>query len=178
MNKFIWQLIIPLLIIWQGCHDHTTQKYIQLIKQWENKEIIFPEKLETKIYGKNISFVSTSHKYKILNYVDTNSCTNCRLKLHAWELLYKEINTLQLDVEIIFMVFAKEYKTLKNIQKNNHYNYPIVYDRDGNMEKLNHFPTLPNCQTFLLDSQNRVILIGNPIGNPSIWELYKEKIKT
>ena len=45
------------------------------------------------------------------------------------------------------------------------------------MEKLNYFPKLPNCQTFLLDSQNRVILIGNPIDNPLMWELYKNEMQ-
>ncbi len=59
MNKFIWQLIIPLLIIWQGCHDHTTQKYIQLIKQWENKEIIFLEKPEFHNYSIYLSNYKT-----------------------------------------------------------------------------------------------------------------------
>lgn len=31
--------------------------------------------------------------------------------------------------------------------------------------------------TFLLDRQNRVVLVGNPIGNERLWELYKKEIR-
>lgn len=56
--------------------------------------------------------------------------------------------------------------------------------------KLNKLPPYPMFQTFLLDKNNRVIAIGNPIHNPKVKELYlkiilgdeapnkKEKIQT
>ena len=45
------------------------------------------------------------------------------------------------------------------------------YEHDS-INKLNHFPIETIFQTFLLDKNNRVVAIGNPIHNPKIKELY------
>ena len=46
----------------------------------------------------------------------------------------------------------------------------------GTFDALNHFPTNMTFQTFLLDKDNKVIAIGNPILNPMVKELYLEKL--
>ena len=45
------------------------------------------------------------------------------------------------------------------------------------MNNKNHFPTEIQLQTFLLDRENKVILMGNPIYNPEIKQLYLKVIK-
>mgnify|MGYP000925728807 FL=1 len=45
------------------------------------------------------------------------------------------------------------------------------------MNTLNKFPKNPQYQTFLLDKDNKILLIGSPIGNHHIWNLYKQIIK-
>jgi hypothetical protein len=42
--------------------------------------------------------------------------------------------------------------------------------------KLNNFPQEREYQCFLLDKQNRVVMVGNPVYNHAIWELYKKII--
>lgn len=37
---------------------------------------------------------------------------------------------------------------------------------------MNHFPSERAFQTFLLDRENKIIAIGNPILNPKVKELY------
>lgn len=37
---------------------------------------------------------------------------------------------------------------------------------------MNHFPDEMTFQTFLLDKDNRVAAIGNPVHNPKVKELY------
>lgn len=41
---------------------------------------------------------------------------------------------------------------------------------------MNHFPSDVNFQTFLLDSQNRVLAIGNPVHNKKVRDLYLQII--
>ena len=38
------------------------------------------------------------------------------------------------------------------------------------------FSKEPRFQTFLLNQNNEVILIGNPIDNKYLWNLYKQTI--
>ena len=44
------------------------------------------------------------------------------------------------------------------------------------MNKINNFPTSSLLQCFLIDQNNHIILIGNPIRNDNIWDLYKKAI--
>ena len=62
---------------------------------------------------------------------------------------------------------------VKNI---NHFEYPLFLDKNRQMQQINNFPKEPMFQTFLLDKNNRVLLIGNPIGNTKLWNLYKDII--
>jgi hypothetical protein len=41
---------------------------------------------------------------------------------------------------------------------------------------LNRFPDESTYQCFLLDKNNKVLMIGNPSLNPKIWELYKQQV--
>ena len=52
---------------------------------------------------------------------------------------------------------------------------PIIYDYHNQFFKLNQFPPDP-YRTFLLDKQNKVQLIGNPVETPQLWELYNKVI--
>ena len=45
------------------------------------------------------------------------------------------------------------------------------------MNKLNHFPADMAFQTFLLDNDNRVVAMGNPIHNLKVRELYLKIIQ-
>jgi hypothetical protein len=55
-------------------------------------------------------------------------------------------------------------------------NYPVFIDEKNEINRLNHFPTLMEYQCFLLDKDNKVLLIGNPTLNLRIWEMYKQVI--
>lgn len=44
------------------------------------------------------------------------------------------------------------------------------------MNLLNHFPIDDSFRSFLLDRDNKVVIIGNPIHNPNIKKLYEKII--
>jgi Protein of unknown function (DUF1573). len=48
----------------------------------------------------------------------------------------------------------------------------VCIDEEDRVNKLNNFPKEMAFQTFLLDNDNKVIAMGNPILNPQIKELY------
>ena len=57
------------------------------------------------------------------------------------------------------------------------FDLPVFYDPDGAFERANpQLPANPLFHTFLLDRDNRVVLVGSPIGNPKMWELCKSTI--
>lgn len=170
-------IILVMCVLLPGC-DQKKMKLTKLIKEWQGKEILFPPNPEMKLYGQDTLCPDLfGRDYKIVNYIDTNGCTECRMKLFDWQLLKEEADSLHLDVAFIFIAWVNDYEYLENLQKINHFDTPILYDRTGKADSLNHFPEAPGLQTFLLDKNNRIILIGSPVGNETLWNLYKKTMR-
>ena len=53
----------------------------------------------------------------------------------------------------------------------------MCVDVDNRFNKLNNFPADMTFQTFLLDKNNKVVAIGNPIHNLKVRELYLKIIQ-
>lgn len=165
--------ICLLIVIISSCH--TRRKEIgRIVEEWKNKEVILPCPMNLKVQGQDTVLPDFNiRKYKILNYIDTSGCTECRMKLAEWQSLKREIDQLGYDVDIIFAAWVHNYDELEVLQRANRCRIPFYYDLQGDMQKINHFPSEPAFQTFLLDSLNRVILLGNPVENDKIWTLYQ-----
>ncbi len=56
------------------------------------------------------------------------------------------------------------------------FGFGYILDSTGQFMADNRIPTDRRFHTFLLDKENRVVLVGSPIGNPKMWELYKSTI--
>ena len=66
----------------------------------------------------------------------------------------------------------KDMKELRYITRRDAFTYPVCFDEKDDFNRLNHFPDEMTFQTFLLDKDNRVMAIGNPVHNPKVKELY------
>ncbi|MBS4809127.1 MAG: hypothetical protein KH071_14815 [Paraprevotella sp.] len=58
---------------------------------------------------------------------------------------------------------------------------PVYLDSLGVLERANpQIPSNPDLHTFLLDEDNNVLLVGNPIWNEKIkemfWQIVEEKL--
>jgi hypothetical protein len=60
--------------------------------------------------------------------------------------------------------------------KRDRFDYPVFVDMSNAIDHLNQFPQKPEYQCFLLYRDNKVLMIGNPVLNPKIWDLYKKRI--
>ena len=52
----------------------------------------------------------------------------------------------------------------------------LCIDRDSRLDKLNKFPQDITFQTFLLDRDNKVKVIGNPVHNLAVKDLYLKQM--
>jgi hypothetical protein len=153
----------------------------QIVKEWTGKQILFPDDYSCFIQGKDtaVSLCSglLNREYKILLYVDSTGCSGCRLKLFQWQQLIAETDSL-FEGRLSFLLFfqPKNTKEMRVLFKRDQFDYPVFIDTANTLEQLNHFPSQPEYQCFLLDKDNKVLMLGNPVLNPQIWELYKQMI--
>lgn len=171
---FICFVIVVLLL---SCDKR--KRYIHnTIQELYNKEFFFSDSLVARVNGKDTLLTNIFEgKYKILNYIDTTGCTECRLKLYDWKLLKQRADSLDLNVNFIFIYWVNSLKKLEYFQRINGFNYPYLYDKYGIFKDENKLPKLAELHTFLLDSNNRVILVGSPIKNEKMWKLYVEQLR-
>ena len=80
------------------------------------------------------------------------------------------------NVPFVFFFQSKNVRELRNILRRDGFSYPICIDTEDSFNKLNRFPDVMTFQTFLVDSGNRVKVIGNPIHNLSVKELYLKEL--
>ena len=161
-----------------SCKDNTRKNIAMVVNEWTGKEIQFPENVPCFVSGKETlpEFCDESfhREFKILLYVDSAGCSDCRLKLFEWKQLIEEADSLYPD-KVGFLLFfqPKSMKDMSLIFSQNRFIHPVFIDVQGVFNRLNHFPQAMQYQCFLLDENNKVMALGNPTLIPEIWEFYK-----
>jgi hypothetical protein len=180
INIFLFFLVILSCVY--SCKDSRKKDDIaKVVNEWTGKEIRFPENVSCYVSGKDtlLEFCNECFRkeFKILLYVDSAGCSNCRLKLREWKQLMEEADSLfQGKVGFLLFFQPKSVKEMEYLFIRDRFDYPVFMDTNGTVNNLNRFPQAMLFQCFLLDSDNKVLMIGNPVSNPKIWELYKEQI--
>ena len=104
-------------------------------------------------------------------------CASCKLQLPRWKEWVHEVDSLtDGQVPFLFYLHPKDMKELRYLTRRDGFSYPVCYDEKDELNRLNRFPSDMTFQTFLLDRNNRVVAMGNPIHNPKVKELYLDLI--
>ena len=161
-----------------SCKDSPKDEIARLVKEWDGKEVRFPEHPVFTIQGKDtVDFTFRNAEYKVVSYVDSIGCISCKLQLDRWKDFIHEVDSLTGEaVPFILCLHHPDVKEMQRVTWKDEFKYPVFIDEMGTFDALNHFPTNMMFQTFLLDKNNKIVAIGNPILNPLVKELYLEKL--
>ena len=176
--KHISILIISLLSFLSACQDKNKQEITQIIKEWQGKEIVFPENPTFTQFGNDtVPYQIPESEYKIVLYVDSVGCTSCILQLHKWKELIEEVDSLSGGtVPVLFFFHPKDKREISYLLKRDDITIPVCIDKEDRFNTMNNFPNNQSFQCFLLDKDNKVILIGNPVHNTRIKDMYLSEI--
>jgi len=176
-----WFFLFFLFFISSCTNNRKNENVSEVLNKWIGKEIQFPDSVpcfvSVKDTLKHLCCDNFQKAYKILLYVDSTGCSDCRLKLFEWRQLIIEADRLfQGELGFLFFFQPKNVKEMKSLFYQNKFNFPVFVDIEGAINDLNNFPLEQQYQCFLLDNENKVLVIGNPVMNPKIWELFKIQI--
>ena len=157
-----------------SCAESDKERLSRLVSEWERKEILFPTHSTFTIQGKDtVDFNFKDANYKVVTYVDSAGCTSCKLQLHRWKELVAEVDSLTDGrVPFLFYFHPKDRKELRYLTRRDDFTYPVCFDEQDELNRLNQFPSDMTFQTFLLDKENKVVAMGSPVLNPKVKELY------
>ena len=146
----------------------------QYVKQWYGKTIQFPDSMTFKRHARDKCFFDyRGGRYKVLILLGNVECISCRLKIDDWQRFIQDVDTTVFGVNYIFIMNPVYQRELYTILKLHEFSIPVCVDNNEDIRLLNNMP-LNTSHVFLLDQQNRIICVGNPITNRHIRELYKK----
>jgi len=182
MRNRVFIISAVLGVCFSACkNDKRIDEATKMVVEWTGKEIIFPENTPCYISDKETlqQFCDDNFQkeFKILLYVDSAGCSACRLMLSQWKHIIEEADSL-FPGKVGFLPFfqPKNINEIAYLFARDKFKHPVFMDFKNVVNQLNQFPQSQLFQCFLLDSENKVLVIGNPALNPKIWEIYKSQI--
>lgn len=176
--RFRWVLML-ISFSFLSCVDGNKQKNAKFVEEWSGKMVSFPSDLKFFSYDEEVtSLLQNKWDYAVLSYTDSMGCTSCKLQLNRWRSFINETDTLlEKRIAYLFIIHPFERKELIQLLKEYKFDYPVCIDEENVFNKQNHLPENDVFQTFLLDENNKVLAIGNPVLNPAVKELYLKIIQ-
>lgn len=169
-------ILAAVVLALESCGSRDSEQRA-VVEEWMGKEIVIPENLTFQIQDTPINYDFNNADFKIVTYIDSTGCTGCKMKLRMWDKFINEIMRRDdVSVSFIMIINTTHSDKIKDIIYQNDFKHPISIDSDDLFNKVNEFPKHDNFRTMLLDLDNRVLAIGNPVYNPNIKELYRNLI--
>ena len=177
MRNYSLILLVLCNVLLFSCKDTDKQVLNHLVKTWLGKKIVFPEDCKILLLGDTIKHPLNT-TYNIVSYIDSADCLSCRLQLLEWlDFLQKADSISPQQVSFCFFIHDKNIKHIKILLEADNFNYPVYIDSTDTFNKLNQFPNQEGFQTFLLNKESEIVLIGNPNNSQKIRELYLKTIR-
>lgn len=175
MKHIFWIMCLWLLA---SCSESREEAMLRLVNEWKDKSVIIPVRSVFTVQGKDVvDFNYRDAEYKILVYTDSVGCTSCKLQLPKWKRMIAEVDSLTGGrVPFLFYFHPKDPKELRFYLRKDNFTYPVCFEEDDYINRLNRFPSDMTFQTLLLNKENKVVAIGSPVLNPKIKDLYLEII--
>ena len=114
-------------------------------------------------------------------YFDAETCASCALsRIWEWDdmSLLTQNSSGKFQVLFIFTPKQDDVKVVKQAFRKMRMENKLVYidDRQYFTTKNPNIPKEPLYHTFLLNRENKIVLVGNPVYNDKLWNLYKTLI--
>lgn len=174
MKKNLLLCLLFLFSLW-GCRQKSIN---DILEQMEKYPVQMS--LDQMICVTPDSVVKQSHDtngLKMVVFADTTDCSLCYIDhLKQWNDLLS-LETKYQNLSFYFMVEARknEGKSLSNLLHDCGLFHTAYIDTSHVFLRENPHVDVPSAfHTFLLDEDNRVILVGNPLTNPNIEKLLIE----
>lgn len=117
---------------------------------------------------------------KLVVYSDTSNCSACYIEhLKLWNDIVAMENSVQ-GFSVVFIVEARrgEKDVLRQLLERSGLRHSVYIDVDGVFKRENpHMPSESMFHTFLLDENDEVVLVGDPLRNEKVEKLMLDEIK-
>lgn len=146
-----------------------------MVESYKGRKIEFPKSLS--LVGGDI-LVNMPPDYTIVSWYDSKDCMGCRMMLSRWDEMMDLIdyNNIEKKVKLVIVADVKDKHELYVLYRRSGFEHVLLQDINGEFCKLNQLAKSDSLHTFLLDSDNKVLLVGNPILDETAQNAYISRI--
>lgn len=173
-NYIFLLFVIGGIIMFLGCSRHKVRRDLASL---HNTYIHIPNNMEVVENGIMLQEYQYKHSLrpKLIFYYNNQGCNACKIS-HIYDLqkLFDMNDSELFDILIIVAPEVQQYEDVITQVKYQRHNFPIYIDKKNEFISINSkLPNDSRYHTFLLDKNNRIILIGNPMYSTEMWNLFK-----
>jgi hypothetical protein len=156
-----------------ACNRAKKRELNNLVDSFYGKQLYTADSLLIVCKGSVIGTVKEFDKYKrIITYIN-GDCPECIIKLREWD-EFMSINSKNKEVKLQIMVSSNNFYFFESVCEQMHFDRPVVYDTNASFISKNILNDA-HLHTLLVDSNNMILLIGNPLNNKKLTDLYIRK---
>lgn len=164
--------IITFIIILLSCNKFENKNDL-IVKKFQNAHIDLIDSLKYFNIKSGWMQKPIMQKNKIIIYLN-GGCEDCIYELLYWKTIINEFKKSK--VSFLFYVNTLDMNQLIDKLKYMDFIYPVIIDTKNSFFIKNKLDKSKMYQVFLITNKNKIILIGNPIINKEIHNLYKKTI--
>lgn len=183
-SKLLILFISSLIVI--SCKENKDKEMIlkDIVERNLGSKLHLPKNMNIYKPFKNYKADSTkimNSNIKVCAFINA-SCGTCISKINEWEIFANEVS--KYNVPIMLICGANNYDRFEFIKylcesgSVKGFLYPFFLDQKNKYLELNSFMEKEESfKTVLVNNENKILLMGNPIDNKKIKELYLNEIK-
>lgn len=182
MLRILYLILTLGMLFCAGCTEKSAhdKKLEEELRHFKEKPIVFPDNMIAKVCDGEILPDTTllSRPSKMVTYIGKDGCTDCKLRSLLPLYMFMLESRKYKNFGMVIILNTSDQKATERLLTELRFRHTVFYDVDGSFERLNpHIPAKNDFHTFLLNENNRVVLIGNPTHNEDLNNLYQAEIK-
>lgn len=177
--KFYLISFVLCVLIFSACQGRISKKVNSMMH-----ERVRPDTSYMKIITPHVSIYNSTKSdkaYLLVVYNDETECLSCRAtKLNVWHKFLTQVYNDYHGVEVCFIFSPKCENTqyICKLLENQRFGHSVYIDTANVFRKSN--PWIPNesiYHTFLLDKDDKIVLVGNPHKNIRISQMFFDMLE-
>lgn len=170
--RFVLLLVLTIVL---SCKDGLKRQARDVVAGYVGATVVFPDSLVYRTVEEGACPLPQK-PLKLIVYIN-GECGACMKQFADWSQVVCQYES-QGDVDVVFYVRAMDaYAIIPHLRRIN-FKYPFFIDPKSDILYLNRISESQTLlHTFLADRDNRTVLIGSPVGNPKLSELYRRQIR-
>lgn len=162
-----------------SCNNRTKEINKNISNMLDKHIELSLDSMSCYISANHVTSYNASFEFRYICYTDSFECSSCTLEsLSSYKDFIRKYTNIFGDKLTFYFIFSPKHKDIRGIKQRvirSDVEVPVFIDSLNIFERQNpYIPTNTIYHTFLIDGNDKIILVGNPFKNKKIENLMND----